>query len=72
VPVSAKRNNVRIDDEPHNAARPAFPAGLINSHDEITERQGSLVIGFHDPLVLGSAVVIVWASASNQCCTSHP
>ena len=71
--VSSKCNNVRIDGEPHNTLRPAFAAGAVNGHDEITERQCLLlVIGFYDALILGSEVAIVWASASNQCCTSCP
>jgi hypothetical protein len=48
VPVSTKRHHVRIDGEPHNVARPAFPADAVNGRDEITKRQRLLlVIGFH-------------------------
>jgi hypothetical protein len=47
VPVTTKGDDVRIDGEPHKAARPAFSTGLVNGCDKCPERQSFLVIGLH-------------------------
>ena len=52
--VSSKRNNVRIDGEPHNAPGSAYAADAVNGRDEITERQRLLLaIGFHGIKISG-------------------
>ena len=62
-----------INGEANDSSRSAIPTDAVNGLDEVAERQCLLlVIGFHDPLVLGAEVAIVWASAFNQCCTSCP
>jgi hypothetical protein len=47
-PVSTKRHNMRIEDEPDNAAGSALSIDTVNRRNQFPERQFSLfVIGFH-------------------------
>ena len=49
MPVSAKHHHVGIDGEPKDGTRPALMTGCANGDNEITKRQGLLlVIGFHE------------------------
>ena len=66
-------HKVCIDGEPHNASGPLFAAGVVNGCDEVTKPQAfPRRQGFHDAPCPCLEAEIVWASASNQCCTSRP
>jgi hypothetical protein len=56
---SGKPSTLALTDEPHCPARRVFPPNGVNVHDEITEFQDSLLIDFHDRLVLYIEVMIV-------------